>query len=92
MSERMKATIRLVVMIIFAVNAVLAGKGYSHIDNNQLTEILSYIIAAVAAVWAWWKNNNITEAASQAQEVLRDLKSLGKEAQNELSDGRGDDE
>ena len=32
------------------------------------------IVTAVAAIWAWWKNNSITPAAIEADQQLKQLK------------------
>lgn len=89
--ERTKALFRAAVMLILGINAALVAKGVSPLDNYVLTEVLSYVAGAAAVLWAWWKNNNVTEAAQEAQEVLNELKALGPEAAEELFDGEGED-
>ena len=65
MNEVVKAFIRLVVMAVLAVNAVLTAKGYNPIpfDESAFTEVSTYIVAGLAALWGWWKNNNVTKKA-----------------------------
>ena len=89
--ERTKALFRAAVMLILGITAALGAKGVSPLDNYVLTEVLSYVAGAAAVLWAWWKNNNVTEAAQEAQEVLNELKALGPEAAEELFDGEGED-
>ena len=38
---------------------------------------VSAVVATVAAVWAWWKNNSFTAAAVKADEVLKIEKAEG---------------
>lgn len=93
MNGRTKAIIRGIVMLILAINAGLVAKGISPLDNAVLTEMLSYIAGLLAIIYAgWWKNNNMTEAAQEAQEVLDEIKALGPEAADELFDGEGFDD
>ena len=67
-----KAIIRLIVMIVLAVNAALtvAGKNPIPFDETTFTEVATQVAAGLSAVWAWWKNNNMTEAACTAQGLL----------------------
>jgi len=72
MDGKKGAIIRIAVLVITTVNAVLTASGKNPIpfDENAFTECLAYIINGVCAVWAWWKNNNITANAQHAQKVL----------------------
>ncbi len=75
--ELSKAIINLVVMAVLTINAGLTAKGINPIpfDESAVTEVLTYIASGAAAVWAWWKNNNVTKNAQYAQESLNALKS-----------------
>lgn len=68
-----QAIIRLVVTIVLMVNAALTAKGLNPIpfDESLVTECLTYLASGVTAIWAWWKNNNVT-AEAQAAQVLKD--------------------
>lgn len=72
MNGKKGAIIRIAVLAITTVNAVLTASGKNPIpfDETAFTECLAYIINGVCAVWAWWKNNNITTNAQHAQKVL----------------------
>lgn len=69
-----KAIIRLVVTAVLLVNADLTAKGMNPIpfDANTFTEIAAQIVAGLAVIWSWWKNNNVTKAAAYAQEAHSD--------------------
>lgn len=90
-NERMRAIIRLIIVLATAVNSFLCAKGVSTLDNTRLTELLSYALTVAAFVWAWWKNNNMTDAFIEAQAVGEELKALSPEAAEELFDGEGED-
>lgn len=90
---KVKAVIRLLVMVVLAVNAALtvAGKNPIPFDETTFTEVAAQVAAGLSAVWAWWKNNNMTEAACVAQGLLDITK--GKTMSNiEEEDAVCDDE
>jgi SPP1 family holin len=43
-------------------------------EEDEITEMLSYLFTAIAAIWSWWKNNSFTKNAIEADEVLAQLK------------------
>ena len=76
MKDLTKAIIRLVVTAVLMINAALTAKGINPIpfDEALVTEWLTYAASGLSAIWAWWKNNNITEAAKEGQEVTNLIK------------------
>lgn len=78
-NQRTNAIIRLVVMAVLMVNMVLtlAGKNPIPLDETALTEWLSVAAAGLSTLWSWWKNNNITKKAQEAQNTLQGLKEDG---------------
>ena len=87
-----KAVIRLLVMVVLAVNAALtvAGKNPIPFDETTFTEVATQVAAGLSALWAWWKNN-MTDAACVAQGLLDITK--GKTMSNlEEEDAVYDDE
>lgn len=76
MTGRKGAIIRILVLAITTVNAILTAMGKNPIpfDENAFTECIAYIIQGVSAVWAWWKNNNMTEEALEGSALTRALK------------------
>lgn len=69
-SERVMAVCRLAIML---AAAVAGGFGLT-VDPDSLLTIATCAIAGVAGVWSWWKNNNITSGAQEAQKYLDGLK------------------
>lgn len=90
MRERVKGIVRIVALFVTAINAVLAAKGISPLpfDEEVLSEAISDILFWVAALWAWWRNNNITAAAISAQGYLNWFK---KEYEEVVVDGDEDE-
>lgn len=44
------------------------------IDADALFVGVMTAVALVAYIWSWWKNNNVSTAATEAQKVLEELK------------------
>ena len=68
--------IRTVVLIVALINQVLTMTGHSVLpfDEQQITDGLSMLFTAAAALWAWWKNKSFTKAAQAADVYLRAAK------------------
>lgn len=69
--QTIMAFIRLAVMLVATGLAVFGVT----VDAESLFTIVMCVVAVVASIVSWWKNNNVTEAASAAQKVLDELKS-----------------
>ena len=78
--ELVMAIVRMLILFITGINAVLTAKGINPIpvDESAITEVASYIITGIAALWAWWKNNNVTKAAQEAEQNLKTIKMENK--------------
>ena len=81
MKGKKQAIIRLVVLAVTLANAILTATGKNPIpfDEAAVTEVLSYVISGVAAVWAWWKNNDMTYEAEEGTRLMRQMKEEKKE-------------
>jgi SPP1 family holin len=68
--------VRTVILVLALVNQVLTVLGINPlpIDEGNVDLLISTAWTVVAAIWSWWKNNNITQEAIQAQVYLDDLK------------------
>lgn len=74
--ELIMAIVRMAILFITGINAVLTAKGINPVplDESLIMEVASYVITGIAALWAWWKNNNVTRAAQIAQDTLVGIK------------------
>ena len=72
--ERVKAIITIVVT---AVSTIAAMYGYA-VDADAWISVALSIVSAACIAWSWWKNQNITSEAIQAQAVLDHLKAERK--------------
>lgn len=68
--DRVVAIVRLVVML---AAAVAGGLGLT-VDPDSIATIAACAVALVAGVWSWWKNNDVTKAAQEAQAYLDGIK------------------
>ena len=73
MKERSIALIRLLVPLYSLVNLTLLASGYTPLpfETNQIETALTTLLGAGSLIYAWWKNNNMTEAAQRAQVTLQ---------------------
>ena len=93
---RVKAVIRLAVWLITNVNMVLVASGMNPIpfDANAFAEACTYIVGFGMGLWVWWKDAPMTKEAIRSHVDMLSEKvfnKLMKEAQEELSNGKGDD-
>lgn len=74
--ERAMAFVRLIVSIVTIVNVIAAQFGWQPlgIDGEMVYNVVSSIAAVMTMVWAWWKNNNVTEAAVAGQKITDMMK------------------
>lgn len=70
MNEKVLAIARLAVSLLAAVAAALG----IYLDADALFVGVVCALALAAFVYAWWKNNNLTDAATMAQKYLDALK------------------
>ena len=80
MDGKKGAIIRIAVLAITTVNAILTASGKNPIpfDESAFTECIAYIINGVCAVWAWWRNNDMTREAEEGTALTRALKAKNK--------------
>ena len=80
MNGKNGAIIRIAVLAITTINAILTDSGKNPIpfDESAFTECLSYIISGIAAVWAWYKNNDLTREATEGTALTKALKAKNK--------------
>ena len=77
--------IRTILLIVAIVNQILAASGKNPLpfSDEEIYTALSGIFTVCTVIAAWWKNNNFTQAAMQAQELLDAIKEEDKAADAE---------
>ena len=76
MSIRKDTIVRTVLLLLAITNNFLAlfGKSPLPFDDDQVTEVVSFVFTAVIA---WYKNNSFTLAARKADAYLAELRKKG---------------
>ena len=69
-TERIKAIATIVVTAIVNIANLY---GYS-VDAEPIVTCVLTVLSAATILYAWWKNQNVTEEAVKAQEYLDELK------------------
>lgn len=66
-------TIRTIILVLAIVNNALAiaGKSPLPIDDEMVTEVVSFVFTTGAAIVTWWKNNSFTQKAIEADEKYK---------------------
>ena len=74
--ERTKAIILLIVQLFSVAQTGLSIAGISQLPftTDQVSTAITGVIAVIASVYAWWRNNNLTGAAVQGQQLTDALK------------------
>lgn len=77
---KQQAIIRLIVLSIALLNQILVTMGWHPLpfSDEDIYEALTAGFTIGAAVVAWWKNNNVTDNAKQAQLYLEKLNEQDK--------------
>lgn len=68
--------VRLIVSIVAVINSACAMAGQPLLDlgEDQITGVVNVVVLVAAWVWGFWKNNNFTQAAKDAQKLLEEEK------------------
>ena len=75
---------RTILIIIALINQglLIAGKNPLPFEDEQIAQVISFVFTAVTALVAWWKNNNFSQEAKEAQHYLDALKTVKKKPEN----------
>lgn len=74
--ERAKA---IITIIVTAIVNIINLYGYA-VDAGAVVNAIGTLVSFACIMWSWWKNQNITSEAIQAQAVLDHLKAERKAA------------
>ena len=72
--------IRTICLALALANQILSALGKSPIpiDDETVEILISTGVTVVVALIAWWKNNSFTQAAIEADKLMKTLKSEEK--------------
>ena len=81
-----QALTRLVVLAVLLVNQTLITLGWSPLpfSEEEIFEGVSAVATAVVAIYTWYRNNNVSKEAQEAQKIL-DAKKGRKKAQDKTN-------
>ena len=68
--QTIMAFIRLACMLI-ATGCTMFGIA---LDADALFVGVMLVVSVIVYIWVWWKNNNVSKAATEAQKVLDEMK------------------
>lgn len=68
--------VRTIVLIIALINSFLTMCNINPLpfSDEQIYQGVSAIVAVIATLWAWWKNNSFTKEAIEADEYKKKIK------------------
>lgn len=73
-SQTIVAFARLAVTLVLSVAAAF---GWA-LDWGLVYNVIVSALGLAMLTWAWWKNNNVTEAAQESQLLLDEIKENGR--------------
>ena len=68
--QTIMAFIRLACMLI-ATGCTMFGIA---VEADALFVGVMLVVSVIVYIWVWWKNNNVSKAATEAQKVLDEMK------------------
>ena len=80
-NQRLVAFARLIVPFYALVNAFLLSLGYNPMpfSDEEVTAAVNAVIGAVGTLYVWFKNNNVTKEAREAQLLYDQVKRVKEE-------------
>ena len=65
--------VRTAVLILALINQglALAGKSPLPIQNEDISNMISFVVTGITSLLAWWNNNSFTRSAIEADESRR---------------------
>ena len=65
--------VRTIVLILALINQGLAliGKSPLPIQDEDISNMVSFVVTGITSVIAWWHNNSFTQSAIEADESIK---------------------
>lgn len=73
--------VRTIVLAVALLNQILTtiGKNPLPFSDDTVYEVATLLVTVGSSIWAYWKNNSITQNAIKADKYLAELKTADKE-------------
>lgn len=80
MKVKTETIIRTVILFIALLNQILSITGHAVLpfSDAEIEQGVSMLITAIAAIWAWWKNNSFTQDHIQADAMVEQKRAMRK--------------
>lgn len=67
---------RTILLALALINHLLTVTGHNPIpyDDAMLEQYVAWTFDAIAAIWAWWRNNSFTPAAIKGDQLMKQIK------------------
>ena len=84
MKVKTETVIRTVILFIALINQILSVTGHSVLpfSDSEIEQGVSMLITAIAALWAWWKNNSFTQDHILADAMVEQKRAMRKIMKN----------
>lgn len=75
-AERTKAIALLLVQLFSVVQTGLTLAGVSQLPftSEEVSAAITGVIAVISSIYSWWRNNNVTSAAVQGEQLTKSIK------------------
>lgn len=72
--------IRTIILVYSLINSILVMLGFNPIPftEDEVGTAITLVLTVSATLWSWWKNNNFTHEAKEAQKHLLKMKHHAK--------------
>ena len=67
---------RTIALFVVLINTILTAIGLNPLpySETEVYEAISTVVTVIVALWAWWKDNDITQSALARKAKLAELK------------------
>lgn len=68
---------RTIALFVVLINTILTAIGLNPLpySETEVYEAISTVVTVIVALWAWWKDNDITQTALARKAKLAELES-----------------
>ena len=80
MRVKTETIVRTIILIVALINQMLSISGHAVLpfSDAEIEQGVSMLITALAALWAWWKNNSFTKDHIEADAMVEQKRAMRK--------------